>query len=154
CCGNGRRGGTRCSQCALWKLVLFSRGSENRASGSQTPGSGVTIVWRMCLAFAEGGRLMPERNTAANPKQKKRPRRRPRTRPTWEIAYLFPRQGQWTEDDYFALEGHYEGWPRIELSRRRLEVLPMPTTLHQCILGWLLTTLNAFANAHAAGVVL
>src|SRR5437879_9709886 len=51
--------------------------------------------------------------------------------PTWEIALLFPAQGTWTEDDYFALDGSYEGFPLVELSNGRLEALPMPTQTHQ-----------------------
>ncbi len=74
--------------------------------------------------------------------------------PTWEIAYLFPAQGTWTEDDYFNLDGIYEGFPLVELSNGRLEVLPMPTQTHQLILVFFFKLLEAFTAVHAPGVVL
>jgi Uma2 family endonuclease len=74
--------------------------------------------------------------------------------PTWEVAFLFPAQGKWTESDYLALDRAYEGWPRIELANGRLEVLPMPTQTHQFILVFLFELLKAFTKAHAPGVVL
>jgi Uma2 family endonuclease len=76
------------------------------------------------------------------------------TVPTWEIAYLFPAQGSWTEADYFNLDGTIEGVGRAELSRGRLEVLPMPTELHQFILFFLAKALEAFSRVHAPGAVL
>jgi Uma2 family endonuclease len=75
-------------------------------------------------------------------------------RPTWEVAYLFPAQGTWTEAGYFDLEPMYEGFPLIELSNGRLEVLPMPTQTHQLIVAFLFELLKAFAAAHAPGMVL
>jgi Uma2 family endonuclease len=74
-------------------------------------------------------------------------------RPTWEIAYLFPAQGSWTEADYWALEGLYEGVPRVELANGHLDVLPMPTELHQFIMVFLFDALRSFVAAHAPGVV-
>jgi Uma2 family endonuclease len=74
--------------------------------------------------------------------------------PTWAVARLFPEQGRWTESDYFHLQSSYEGFPRIELSDGRLEVLPMPTELHQLILSFLNDVLKAFVSAHAPGMVL
>jgi Uma2 family endonuclease len=74
--------------------------------------------------------------------------------PTWEIAYLFPAQGTWTEDDYFNLDGVWEGVPRVELSNGRLDVVAMPTELHQYILVYLLNALSTFNKAHAPGLVL
>lgn len=53
--------------------------------------------------------------------------------PAWAVATLFPPQGEWTEEDYFRLEtGHL-----VELVNGCLEVLPMPTWLHQRIVAWL-----------------
>jgi Uma2 family endonuclease len=49
---------------------------------------------------------------------------------TIEIARLFPRQGQWTEADYFRLP---ETNRIIELSEGRLIITPSPTTQHQRI---------------------
>lgn len=75
-------------------------------------------------------------------------------RPTWEIAYFFPAQGYWTEEDYFALESLRDGiHPLLELSGGRLEVLSMPTLTHQLIVMYLLNLLDAFAKAHAPGLV-
>ncbi|HMF12919.1 MAG TPA: Uma2 family endonuclease [Gemmataceae bacterium] len=74
--------------------------------------------------------------------------------PTWEIAYLFPAQGTWTEDDYFNLDGIWEGIPRVELSNGYLEVLPVPTEIHQIIIFVLLQRLAAFTRKHAPGLVL
>ena len=74
--------------------------------------------------------------------------------PTWEIAYLFPAQGRWTENDYFGLDSLYEGFPLVELSNGRLEVLPMPTQTHQFIVVFFFEALKAFTTIHAPGVVL
>lgn len=49
--------------------------------------------------------------------------------PTWAISLDFPRQGDWTEDDYFAIEGKNNRLK--ELCDGFLEVLPMPTLDHQ-----------------------
>ena len=50
---------------------------------------------------------------------------RPTTEPelTWEIARLFPAQGDWSEEDYFELDNNH----RVEYSDGFLEFLPMPT---------------------------
>jgi Uma2 family endonuclease len=74
--------------------------------------------------------------------------------PTWEVAYLFPPQGRWTEDDFWALERVHDGTPRVELSKGRLEVLPVPTEIHQLILFFLAKLLDAFAQSRAPGIVL
>ncbi len=63
--------------------------------------------------------------------------------PVWAIAERFPRQGEWTERDYLALP---EGYPRVELSEGRLEVLPMPTHRHQAVLTAVLLLLIAHAR--------
>jgi Uma2 family endonuclease len=70
--------------------------------------------------------------------------------PAWEIALLFPRQGQWTEAEYLALDTNQ----MIELSDGCLEVLPMPTTLHQRIVCYLFEVLKAFVIAGKLGEVL
>jgi Uma2 family endonuclease len=74
--------------------------------------------------------------------------------PSWEVAYLFPAQGAWTEDDYLRLESACEGVAWIELSNGRLDVLPMPTELHQLILVYLFEMLKGFTQKHAPGLVL
>ena len=70
--------------------------------------------------------------------------------PAWEVATLFPVQGQWTEHEFFALEtSHF-----IELADGHIEVLPMPTWLHQLIVKYLSQQLEAWVNQHAEGTVL
>ena len=63
--------------------------------------------------------------------------------PAWDIARLFPPQGQWSEDDYFALDTNR----RVEFSKGFIEVLPMPTMVHQLIAIFLLDAIRHFAKA-------
>ena len=63
--------------------------------------------------------------------------------PAWDIARLFPPQGEWSEEDYFALDTNR----LVEFSDGFIEVLPMPTMGHQLILAFLLETLKVFAGA-------
>ncbi len=74
--------------------------------------------------------------------------------PAWDIAYLFPRQGEWTEEDYLALDRVCDGPPWVELSNGCLEVLPMPTRTHQFILIFFFELLKGFTTVHAPGIVL
>ena len=76
----------------------------------------------------------------------------PRTdgEPAWEIAQLFPPQGAWTEEEYLALNGNH----LVEFSEGRIEVLPMPTELHQLILAFLYRTFQPFVEGQALGRVL
>ena len=69
---------------------------------------------------------------------------------TWEIARLFPRQGQWTKAEYLALNTNH----LVELSNGCLEFLPMPTHFHQLIVAFLYRVLDAFTQKHAPGIVL
>lgn len=75
---------------------------------------------------------------------------KPKPRPTWELVGLFPDQGQWAEDQYLSLPGSR----LVELSDGNLEVLPMPTELHQAIVLFLWQTLDAFVRAGELGKVL
>ena len=54
--------------------------------------------------------------------------------PAWEIATLFPDQGQWDEWDYLALDTNR----LVEFADGYVEVLPMPTELHQDLVLFLL----------------
>lgn len=54
--------------------------------------------------------------------------------PAWEVATLFPAQGAWSEEDYLSLNTNH----LVEFSHGRIEVLPMPTDMHQGIIGSLL----------------
>jgi Uma2 family endonuclease len=60
--------------------------------------------------------------------------------PTWEVAYLFPPQGRWTEGAYLSLHGNR----MVELVDGRLEVLPMPTYFHQKLVEYLHFHLKMF----------
>jgi Uma2 family endonuclease len=69
--------------------------------------------------------------------------------PVWEIARLYSTQGNWSEREYLNLQTNQ----RVEFSYGYIEFLPMPTTLHECIVRYLFLALNAFASAGALGEV-
>jgi len=69
--------------------------------------------------------------------------------PAWNIALLFPSQGSWTEAAYLALDTN----KLVELVDGCLEVLPMPTPLHQSIVKWLFQLLNSYVTARQLGEV-
>jgi Uma2 family endonuclease len=70
--------------------------------------------------------------------------------PTWEIAHLFPAQGAWSEEEYLALNANR----LIEFSHGHIEVLVMPSELHQLIVLWLYRALYQVVSAAGLGVVL
>jgi Uma2 family endonuclease len=70
--------------------------------------------------------------------------------PPWEIALLFPAQGSWSEEDYLSLDTNR----LVEFSDGCVEVLPMPTVLHQLIVQFLYRLLDDFVRAEATGLVL
>jgi Uma2 family endonuclease len=70
--------------------------------------------------------------------------------PAWEIAQLFPAQGEWTEEDYLTLDTNR----LVEYSHGRVEVLIMPTELHQDLLLWLYEMLKRFVSADKLGKVM
>lgn len=70
--------------------------------------------------------------------------------PIWEIATLFPNQGQWHEDEYLAMETNHQ----IEFANGYLEILPMPTQRHQLLLLFLFGALNSFVRPRNLGTVL
>jgi Uma2 family endonuclease len=65
------------------------------------------------------------------------------------VALLFPPQGSWTEDDYLELGSNR----LVELSDGCIEVLPMPTKVHQRIVRFLFLLLQQFVSANASGEV-
>lgn len=67
--------------------------------------------------------------------------------PTWEIAHLFPRQGEWTEEQYLALDTNW----LIEFSDGILEFLPMPSMFHQALVDFLHTLLKQYVEKHKLG---
>jgi Uma2 family endonuclease len=75
--------------------------------------------------------------------KRKSPRRGAEPEPAWEIAQLFPAQGCWSEEDYFALDTNR----LVEFSDGFIEVLPMPTMAHQLTVLFLLDAVRQFANS-------
>ncbi len=67
-----------------------------------------------------------------------------------EIARLFPRQGEWTEEDYFSLP---ESNRMIELSEGRLIISPAPTPRHQRISMSLSILFGSYIRSHKLGDV-
>lgn len=61
---------------------------------------------------------------------------------------MFPCQGQWTEEDYFALP---ERNRIVELSDGKLVVPDMPSDLHQYVVGELFVALRGFVRGHRLG---
>jgi Uma2 family endonuclease len=70
--------------------------------------------------------------------------------PTWEVASLFPSQGEWTEADYLGLQTNH----LVELSEGCLEFVPMPTHVHQLVVAFLYDLLKDFVTRYCPGVVL
>ena len=70
--------------------------------------------------------------------------------PTWEIAYLYPDQGSWSEEEYLALETNR----LVEYTDGYVEILPMPTQSHQLIVAYLYAALLSFVNQAGLGRVL
>lgn len=72
--------------------------------------------------------------------------------PAWDIALLYPLQGQWTQEEYLKLTDSSRRL--IEFTAGQIEVLPMPTIEHQLILKFLFKILDAFVEQRQLGVVL
>jgi Uma2 family endonuclease len=77
-------------------------------------------------------------------------RRAKKAEPAWEVAYLFPAQGYWSEEEYLELQGNY----LVEFSNGFLEVLPMPTTSHQLLVFYISGLVLAFTSRRDLGTVL
>ncbi|MEZ4518571.1 MAG: Uma2 family endonuclease [Chloroflexota bacterium] len=69
--------------------------------------------------------------------------------PVWELAHLFPYQGDWSVDEYLTLNTNH----LIEYVDGYLEFLPMPTLSHQDILAYLYEMLKLFVTAASLGKV-
>jgi len=69
----------------------------------------------------------------------------------WEIARLFPRQGKWTEKDYFSLP---ETNRIIELSGGRLIISPSPTLRHQRVLKKLSFLMDGYIENNNLGEII
>ena len=66
------------------------------------------------------------------------------------VAELFPPQGEWAEEDYFALPDTNR---YVELSEGTLIMPPHPTLAHQEALKRLFLRLNAFVEERGLGIV-
>lgn len=69
----------------------------------------------------------------------------------WELATLFPAQGQWSEAAYLDLTD--DSKRRIEFADGHLEFLPMPTLIHQLLSRYLFLALFQFAETQSLGQV-
>jgi Uma2 family endonuclease len=67
-----------------------------------------------------------------------------------EVAILFPRQGEWTEDDFFALPSTNR---KVELANGEVIVAPSPSNQHQAISMALSLALGNYVRQHRLGVV-
>ncbi len=72
-------------------------------------------------------------------------------RPSWELAALWPRQGEWSEAQYLSVA--LETNQLVELVDGVIEVLPMPKLTHQLIAQWIFKALDHHVALHALGVV-
>ncbi len=70
--------------------------------------------------------------------------------PMWDVLKLFPQRGGWTEADYFSLDTNR----LVELVAGSIEVLPMPTELHQNAAWLLCTLLKVFVKPDEAAMAL
>ncbi|MBX2999830.1 MAG: Uma2 family endonuclease [Caldilineaceae bacterium] len=68
--------------------------------------------------------------------------------PVWEIAELYPNQGQWHEQEYLSLETNR----LVEYDDGFVEVLPVPTDKHQAILAFLFLALQTYVGKYG-GIV-
>jgi Uma2 family endonuclease len=69
----------------------------------------------------------------------------------WEVATLFPPQGEWSEGAYLDLTDDTNR--RIELVDGRLEFLPMPTEIHQELIAFLYRALYRYVDQLKLGKV-
>lgn len=72
--------------------------------------------------------------------------------PAWEVAYLFPPQGYWSEAEYIRLDN--SATRRIEFVDGRIAVLTAPTELHQRIVAFFYKALDGFVRQNRLGLVL
>jgi Uma2 family endonuclease len=79
------------------------------------------------------------------------PRPSKRGEPTWEVAELFyPRQGEWTEADYLALDTNR----LVEFTDGVLEFLTMPKLTHARVSRYVSDLLRAYVDSKRLGETL
>jgi len=71
--------------------------------------------------------------------------------PAWEVARLFPDQGDWDDTDYLVLNQMTNRF--VELTDGWLEVLEMPTKSHQKMAQHLFKLLDQYSKAGDVGEV-
>jgi Uma2 family endonuclease len=69
----------------------------------------------------------------------------------WEVATLFPEQGEWSEEEYLHLTDGTNR--RIEYTDGRLEFLAMPTEIHETLAELLFFALREFVETQKLGKV-
>jgi Uma2 family endonuclease len=69
----------------------------------------------------------------------------------WEVATLFPEQGEWSEEAFLELTDHSNR--RIEFTDGRLEFLPMPSEVHEALVRFLFLALYFFVEQRKLGEV-
>lgn len=69
--------------------------------------------------------------------------------PVWELAKLYPVQGEWTEADYLSLQTNQ----LIEFTQGVLEFLEVPNRKHQRIVGYLYRHLFLYNEQRCLGEV-
>jgi Uma2 family endonuclease len=69
--------------------------------------------------------------------------------PAWDVARLFPPQGGWSEEEYLALPGSR----LAEFDHGRVEVLDMPSQLHQFLVLFLYEALVGYVRPRNLGRV-
>lgn len=70
--------------------------------------------------------------------------------PAWDISRLFPAQGAWSEEEYLGLPGN----SLVEFDQGNIEVLDMPSELHQSLVVLLYELLVSHVRRHKLGKVL
>lgn len=69
----------------------------------------------------------------------------------WEVATLYPEQGEWSEEQYLELTDHSNR--RVEFTDGRLEFLPVPTDIHESLVEFLFFALHEFVERRQLGKV-
>jgi Uma2 family endonuclease len=88
--------------------------------------------------------------TATSPEPVAAEPRSSRGTPVWEIAQLYPLQGEWDEWDYLRLDTNH----LIEYEDGCVEFLPMPTRDHHLIARFLFRLLDEYVRTRQLGEVL
>jgi Uma2 family endonuclease len=68
------------------------------------------------------------------------------------LVDLLPNQGQWSEEEYLWLTDHTNHY--VEFTDGYIDVLPMPTDRHQCLLLFLLLAFHGFVVPRGGKVLL